>query len=86
MKLLIILLCKGACAHVAPPFQRAGGHCPVMHPRSGVPAGYTLFVKILILFISKKVRLIQCLIVASDKIRKKYVYKYKLTFFRSYSV
>jgi len=36
MKLLMILVCKGTCAPVAPPFQRAGGSVLVTHPRSGV--------------------------------------------------
>jgi len=32
MKLLMILLCKGTCAPLA----------PVMHPRSGVPTNYSI--------------------------------------------
>jgi len=36
MKLLILLVCKGTSAPVAP-FQRSGGQCPIMHSRSGVP-------------------------------------------------
>ena len=35
---LTILLCKGTCALVAPPFKRQGGSAPVMHPCSGVPS------------------------------------------------
>jgi len=34
---LMILVCKGTCAPVAPPFNGQGGSAPVMHPRSGVP-------------------------------------------------
>jgi len=37
MKLLMILLCKGTYALVAPPFKGQGGNAPVLHPRSGVP-------------------------------------------------
>jgi len=37
MKLPIMLLCKGTCASVVPPFKRYGGNAPVMYPRSGVP-------------------------------------------------
>jgi len=35
MKLLTILVCKGTCTPVSPPFQRAGGSALVLHP---VPA------------------------------------------------
>ena len=41
MILLMILLCKGTCASVAPLSKGRGGSAPVMHLRSGVPA-YTL--------------------------------------------
>jgi len=37
MKLLIVL-CEGTYASVAPPFKGQGGNAPVMHPRSDVPA------------------------------------------------
>jgi len=37
MKLPMMLLCKGTCASVVPPFKRYGGNAPVMYPRSGVP-------------------------------------------------
>jgi len=37
MKLLMILLCKGSYAPVAPPFEGQAGSAPIMHPRSGVP-------------------------------------------------
>jgi len=39
MKLLMILICKGICAPIAPLSKVRGGSAPVMHPRSGVP-GY----------------------------------------------
>ena len=38
----MILVCKGTCAPVAPPFIGQGDSAPVMHPRSGVP-GYRFF-------------------------------------------
>jgi len=38
MKLLTILVFKGTCAPVAPPFKGQGGSASVLHPRSSVPA------------------------------------------------
>jgi len=37
LKLPMMLLCKGICAPVDIPFQRARGSASAMHPRSGVP-------------------------------------------------
>jgi len=37
MKLLMILLHKGTCAPVAPPFKKQGGGAHLMQPRSSVP-------------------------------------------------
>jgi len=45
MKLLIILLCKGTSAPVAPPLKGLGGRCLVMHPRFGVPDRTTMKTK-----------------------------------------
>jgi len=33
MKLLMILLCKGTYALVAPPLKGQGGNAPVLHPK-----------------------------------------------------
>jgi len=33
----MVLVCKGTCAPVAPPFKGQGGSALVMQPRSGVP-------------------------------------------------
>jgi len=44
MILLMILVCKGTCAPVAPPFIGQGGNATVMHPRSSVPADINYFV------------------------------------------
>jgi len=37
LELPMMLLCKGTCAPMAPPFKGQGDSAPVMHPRSGVP-------------------------------------------------
>jgi len=46
LKLPMMLLCKGTCAPVAPPFKGQEGIVPVMHPRSGVPGKNYLYFRI----------------------------------------